>query len=278
MAQISTANLKTLIDKIARYVAELDGLPLASAVATGSLYTVTVPNSGLLKANSDVLSALDTLVLTTIDDATLMALLYPAVRQLYVQNPVLNSVYAALLAKVLDALDAYGQANNTLTSADRGGLDAMLRVLNAGAPTLRAHEALSKYCGRLSPGNVFTNLPYVLGHVAITGATTGTYTPTGNNSDGKLDTSRFAPGQVALLNTKGEGLTSTTVALTILKNGVGGTVNWTVATTTDQQLTAGDDTSLAMTGCLAQTPAITGGNSGDTFDVVILPDRAISAV
>ena len=58
MAQISNANLQSILDKIARHAAEANGDVLATAIATGGAYAVSSPNSGLSVANSDVLAAL----------------------------------------------------------------------------------------------------------------------------------------------------------------------------------------------------------------------------
>jgi len=280
MAQISTANLQTLLDKMARWAAEANGDALASAVATGGAYAATVPNSGLVVANSDVLATLDTLVLTTIADPDLDRLVYPFVDQLKIQNPVGNSTWAAIWGQVLNALDAYGAYWNALTLADKGGLDAMLRVLNAAAPTLRVHAAFAKYFGRVSPGNVFTDVPYVLGTIAVTGASAGTYTPTGLNGTGNLDTTRFGPGKIALQNTKGsaEG-TLDVVTVNAIKNGVSTPETFTAGATSNNYLTqATGDVTLTFSGVAAQVPTISSGTNADAFSLVILPDRAINAV
>jgi len=268
MAQISTANLQTLLDKIARHVAEANGDVLASAVATGAVYTVTTPNAGLIVGNADVLAALNTLVDTTIADADLSGLIADEVDELVAQNPALVRDY---WTKVVDGLDHYGRLNNALLATDRGGLDAMLRVLNASTPTLRAHFLFEKYFGRLSPANVFVATPFTLATLVVTGADAATFAHVA-----ALDTTLYAPGKLAILNTKGEGLTSTVLTLTCTKAGVATSVAFTVTTQTDKYLTAGADTDKRFTDCTAKV-SISGGNNGDEFSVVILPDRAISA-
>lgn len=273
MAQISTGNLTTILDKIGRHGALKDGLTLAHAVATGGVYSETVYTGGLLVANSAIISALRTTILG-LNDGPAEALLLPAIEKLYDTPP--NSVFPEWATSV-ENLDAYGLLNNPFASGDRSGLDAMLRVLNTATPTLRVHEAFAKYLGCVSPNNVFTGLAYQLATLTITGATSGTFALTGKNSDGLLDTLRFAPGKVAIRNTKTEGLTSTVITVTCIKNGVATSVVFTVSVTTNAYLTAGDDTTLTMSGCTALV-SISGGFTGDTFDFVILPDRAIDAV
>ena len=289
MAQISNANLQSILDKIARHAAEANGDVLATAIATGGAYAVSSPNSGLSVANSDVLAALDTLVHTTIADVTLDRLAYPAINTLNIQNPTLQSFEASLWAAVVAALDAYGLANNALALNDSGGIDAMLRVLNAAAPTLRVHAAFDKYVRGIAANNTFTDVPYVLGTIAVTGAAAGTLTLAGLNNTGQLDTSRFGPGQIAMLNSKGsaEG-TQDVITLMCNKNGVATQLVFTAGATTDKYLTAATgDTSKTFTGLSgtggAQGAAgcalvsIATGTAADAFSIVILPDRPINA-
>jgi hypothetical protein len=237
-------------------------------------------------ANSDVLATLDTRVLTTIADETFMRVVFPAVDKLNIQNPSGAAFFASVWngqpvsgAKgVLDALDDYGQLFNALIATDRGGLDALLRVLNASSPTLRVHGLFAKYFGRVSPNNVFTDVPYVLGTILISGSTAGTYTPTGLNGTGMLDTTRFAPGQVALQTSKSGGNSSAdAVTMTVISGGVPVVVTFTTTDTANYLTPATGLTTKTVTGAIAQSITVTSGTNLDTFNVVILPDRAISA-
>jgi hypothetical protein len=270
MAQISTANLKLVLDFMAQHAAEADGIPLASAVATGAVYTVTVPNSGLSVANADVLDDLNTLVKSggTIGDAAFSALVAGTILGLDTINPGLEVGY---WQPMMDALDSYGLLNNDQITTDRGGLDTMLRVLNASTPTLRVHGLFEKYFGRVSPNNVFVPTPFTLATIAVSAADAATLSHVA-----ALDTTLYAPGKIAIMNTKGEGTQpSTALTLNCTKNGSLTSVTFTIGAATDKYLTAGTDTSLAFTDCPAQTPGVSGGNNGDEFAVVILPDRAI---
>jgi hypothetical protein len=255
---------------MARHAAEADGIALSSAVATGAVYTVTVPNSGLSVANTDVLAALDTLIETTIADPDLSALIEDIVDGLEAIPPGLEVGY---WQAVMNGLDSYGLLNNDQIAADRGGLDTMLRVLNASTPTLRVHGLFEKYFGRISPNNVFVPTPFTVATIAVTGTTTATLSHVA-----ALDTTLYAPGKIAIINTKGEGTQpSTALTLNCTKNGVLTSVAFTIGAATDKYLTAGTDTSLAFTDCPAQTPGVSGGNNNDAFAVVVLPDRCVNA-
>ena len=287
MAQISNAQLQAILDKAARHAAEANGDPLPTAIATAAPYAVSVPNGGLSVANSDVLSALDIYVLATIADAVLTGAVYKAVHRLNTNNPQLVVDY---WREVLDGLDAYGiLAGNTLQPTDRGGLDAMLRVINTPTLTLRASGTFNQYFGRLSPSNVFPTTPFVLGTIAVTGAAAGTLTLTGASLNGLLDTTKYGPGQIAMLNSKGSANGSLDViTINVLKNGVPTQVVFTAGATTDKYLTAatGDTTqtftglsgtggAAGATGCALVSIAT--GTNGDAFSIVILPDRKINA-
>jgi hypothetical protein len=270
MAQISNANLTTILDRMARWSAEAAGIPLASAVATGGVYAETSPNAGIAVADTDVLGALQTLV-SGFTDVHQQADFIPPVVALNDGQPTLGNLGYNFLAALRQALDIHGLRYNSLAAGDLSGLDAMLRGLNASTPTVRAHGLFNQYFGNLSPGNVFVPKPFTLATLAVTGATSATFTHVA-----ALDLTLYGAGKIAIRNTKTEGLTSTTLTMTCTKSGVATSVTFTVNTTTNNYLTAGNDATLTFSDCTALVN-ISGGVTGDTFSVVILPDRAISA-
>jgi len=268
MAQISNANLQSVLDKMARWAAETNGDPLASNL---SVYALTSPNAGFAVANTDVLAALQTLI-TGLTDPYQKADLLPPVVALNSGPPALGSLGHAFWAAVRAALDVHALRYNNLAAADRSGLDALLRVLNASAPTLRAHGKFAQYFGNLSPGNVFTPLCFTLATVTVTGATSANFVHVT-----ALDTELYAAGQIKVLNTKTEGLTSTVLTFpNAVKSGAAHSITATITTTTNQYLTAFDDVELLFTDCPVTGATITGGVSGDTFSIVIVPDRTVN--
>ena len=270
MAQISNANLITILDRMARWGGEAGGIPLASAVATGGVYAATSPNAGIAVADTDVLAALQTLV-GGFTDVHQQEDFIPPVVALNDGQPALGSLGYNFWAAVRQALDIHGLRYNSLATGDLSGLDAMLRVLNASTPTVRAHGLFNQYFGNLSPGNVFVPTPFTLATLAVTGATSATFTHVA-----ALDLTLYGRGKIAVLNTKTEGLTSTVLTMTCTKSGVATSVVFTVNVTTNNYLTAGGDATLTFSDCTALV-SISGGFTGDTFSLVILPDRAISA-
>jgi len=270
MAQISNANLITILDRMARWGGEAGGVPLASAVATGGVYAATSPNAGIAVADTDVLAALQTLV-GGFTDVHQQEDFIPPVVALNDGQPALGSLGYNFWAALRRALDIHALRYNSLAAGDLSGLDAMLRVLNASAPTVRAHGLFNQYFGNLSPGNVFVPTPFTLATLAVTGSTSATFTHVA-----ALDTTLYGNGKIAVLNTKTEGLVSTTLTMTCTKSGVATNVAFTVGVVTNNYLTAGGDTTLTFSDCTALV-SISGGVLGDAFSIVILPDRAVAA-
>lgn len=269
MSQISNNNLKAICDKMTRHAAEANGSPMADDIATGAPYTETAPNAGLLVANTDVLGALKTLV-TGFTDADQQADFIEPVLTLFQGTPLINQFIYSFWQGVRRALDAHVSrySGNAMAVGDRSPLDAALRVINLST-LVRLSGAFNQYYGDISPANLFAPTPFTLAQIIITGATALTFTHV-SAIDGI-----YGPGQIAIRNTKTEGLTSTVLTLTGIAGGLALSPEATVATTTDDQLTACDDTAQVYTDCTAAT--VTGGFTGDTFDVVILPDRSVAA-
>jgi len=256
MGIISTGNLTTVLDKLARHAAEV----------VGDGKVVSSPNAGLLLANYDVLVPLATLILG-LGDPDQEADLLRAAHDLVNGPPQLQSYLGGVWAPELDALDAHCRRFGYDT------LDAYLTYLNAATGVLRAHEDFSIYLRHLSPRNLFTPANVVLMHVTVTGATTADFVHVA-----ALDTAKYGPGQIKVLNTKTEGLTSTVLTFPkAQKNGADHSVVATVTVQTDGNLTGFDDTDLAFTDVLTTSATISGGVSTDTFDIVVVPDRSIAA-
>lgn len=269
MSQISNSNLTILVDRMTRHAMEANGSPMADDIATGAVYTETAPDSGLLVANTDVLSALETLV-TGFTDADQQSDFIPPVLGIVQNTPLINQFIFSFWAGVRRALDAHMSrySVNAMQVGDRSPLDAALRVINL-TTLLRLSGSFQQYYGDISPANLFSPTPFVLAHITITAATTLTFQHV-SAVDGY-----YGPGQIAIRNTKTEGLSSTVLTLTAIAGGLALNPTSTVTVTTDDELTAASDTSKVYTDCTAAT--VTGGVSTDTFDVVLLPDRSVAA-
>lgn len=274
MAQVSNANLTHLVDRPARHVLELNGTPIAKAIAAAGVYETTTPTSaGLAVANTDVLAALQTLALSFYADPDQTDDFVPPCVDLYANTPLINQFAYSFFAKLRRALDNHmaRYAGNAMIAGDRSPLDAALRVINLST-LLRVHSAFAQYFGDISPANIFTGTPFVLATIAASGATTAVLTHVSSISG------IYGPGQIMLLNTKGagEGGSSVVVTVTCTQNGVAATEIFTTAATTYLQLTATTDTSKTFTDCTALV-SIANATDGDTYSVVIVPDRVIYA-
>lgn len=256
MAIIGASDLQAVLDKAARWAAE----------ALGDSNVVDTPNAGVSIANTNVLAALQTAVQGLSDDQQVADLL-PAIVDLAASPPQINSWAGSNWAAVLDAIERHCRRYGYAT------LDDYLDDLNDPTPTVRVHEDFAKYLRGISPANVFTPANVVLMNVTVTGAATATFTHVA-----ALDTAKYAPGQIKVLNTKAEGLSSTVLTFPkAQKDGADQSVEATITATDDEALTAFDDTDLAFTDVLTTSATISGGNSTDTFDIVIVPDRSITA-
>ena len=270
MAQISNTNLQHIVDKAARHAAEADGVGLASAIATSAAYTVTAPTGGLTVADTDVLALLLTLV-QGFTDQDQMADFIPPVNDLNEVTPVLQAYMFSFWAKVRKALDNHmaRYIGNAMAVGDLSPLDAALRVINATTLTLRVSGLFNKYFGGIASTNQFTPIPFVLATVAATGASAATFVHVSSISG------IYGPGQIALMNTKGE-TSEATITFTATKGGVGIVTSIAAGALTNQYLTAATDTSQTYTDAPAFT-SISGATAGDTYAIVILPDRTINA-
>jgi hypothetical protein len=270
MSQISVSNLQHIVDKMARHAAESNGDQLASAIATGATYTWASFTGGLAVADYDVLSLLQTLV-TGFTDADQQSDFVPPVDALNTFSPLLNAFLYSFWSGVRKGLDSHMSryAGNAMVVGDLTPLDAALRVLNATTLTLRLHGAFGQYFGGISPNNLFTPKPFVLATLTLTGATAGTFTHVSSISG------QYGPGQIALMNVKAN-TTAATIAFTGTQGGVGIPISITAGATTNYYITPATDISQTFTDAPALT-SISGGTSGDLYDIIILPDRCINA-
>jgi hypothetical protein len=270
MAQISNSNLQSILDKMARWGGEADGIPLASAISTAAVYTATSPTGGLTKANSDVLALLLALA-SGFSDVYQQQDFEPPANDLNVAQPLGGVLYASLWSAMRKALDKHAARYNAVAQGDLSALDALLRILNTSAITLRASGLFQQYFGGISVANMFTPTPFVLATVTATAAATATFAHVASIA------LSYGPGQIALLNTKSGGNTSTaTITVTCTKSGVATSVAITAGATTYDYLTAATDTSQTYTDCTALV-SISGATAGDTYALVILPDRTVNA-
>ncbi len=270
MAILSNANLKTLLDKLARFAAELNGDNLETTVAAGGTRLLTAFAAGLTVANSDVWSSLDTLIAGFADNDQKSDLL-PASHFLNQNNPNALALLSAILAAPLAALDVHCALRSGVSTVQQpNALDAYLTSLNLTTPTGRVHGELL-LVRKFSAGNVFFPTFLQLGTIAVTGAASGTYT-----HGAAVDLTKYGAGQIMLLNTNAH-TTNAILSVTALKpGGATATVTFTAGGLTNNLLTAGSDITQSFSDVSGIT-VTSGGTAGDNYAVVLVPDRAVNA-
>jgi hypothetical protein len=257
MGIIATSDLRTILDKIARYCGEA-----ASDPDIGSTY-------GFAAAAGHVLSgsgAIDTFILT-LTDRDQIADLLPAARDLDENNPTAPATIisqAALVKAFMAALDIqcarFGYKN----------LDGYLTFLNTPTPTLRTHGLLRRYLGAVSAANNFLTKDQVIATFTATGAATGTYAHVA-----AVDATQYGPHKLRMKNVT--VLTSApTVTVTAKKpDGTTSTLTATISTLTINTETDLSDTGLKFVDVTNIT--IAGSTSGDEVEVIAKSDRSVAS-
>ena len=259
MALISTNNLQTILDKLARFASESVGDP---EFAEGF-------NAGMELASSHVLSGsggLATFILA-LDEEDQVADLLPAARDLDRTHPTPPSSFMLSIKEIASMLTAL---DNHAKRFGYTSLDNLLSNLNASTPTLRAHGFFRRYLGKLSPANSFIPADLALAQLTLTGATTGTYAHLA-----KIDKAQYAGAKLVVKNV---GVISDTTGVTVQAVKLDGTS--TTLTASVSVLTDGHETDLSETAKLfvdVTSIAVTGGTDGDVIKVVAKTDRSVAS-
>lgn len=260
MSLITNAALTTLLDKAARF----------GAMGVGDAAFNASFTAGLEAAAAAVLSgsnSIETFLLSTAD-ADVIADILPAARDLDEVHPSAPQRFLFGLASV-GALFT-GINNHVKRYGNAATLNVYLSALNASAPTLRAHAALSDHLIQLSPQNVFIGADLDLSSITVTGASAGTFL--------KLTAIDKAKYGGAKLVAKNVGVLGSTTAISVVGkkfDGTSATLTASIAT-----LTSGAETNLSsvvrefveVTGI-----TVTGATAGNVIKIVAKTDRDISA-
>lgn len=262
MPIISNTDLQAVVDKLSRWAAESVG----DASFSNSF------NAGMELANSDVMSGSNSLFQYLADlaatDADPAADMLSAARDLDEDNPVPPTRFlfsipgiSAFLTAINNHIKRYNPATTTL--------DAYLSSLNVSTPTLRVHEALHNHIKSFTRANVFVASDTVLATFTASGATTGTYTHVAALPS-------YVAGAKLVIKNQGAVTTGATLSVTGKKlDATTQVITGTVSTGTDNT-----ETNLSVTTKLfydVTNVTISGGTSGNVYEIVAKTDRDISA-
>jgi hypothetical protein len=262
MAIIANSDLQALLDKLARWAAVSVGDTGFNDSFTAGMETA---NAAVMSGSGSLFQYLADLAATDADPAADML---NAARNLDESNPVPPTRFLFAVPGIsafFSALDTHIKRYNPSTTT----LDAYLSSLNSVTPTLRVHESFYNHLKTMSRANVFVGVDTVLATFTASGATTGTYTHI---------TALSANLAGSKLVVKNQGAVTTGATLTVTGKKLDGTTSAltsTIATGTDNT-----ETNLSVTTKLfydVTAVSITGGTSGNVYEIVAKTDRDISA-
>ena len=261
MALITNTELRTILDKLARWASESIGDPAFNADFS----------AGMNLANGNVMSgggSLATYILATADEDVIADLL-PAARDLDENNPVPPDGFLLAIpgiTKLIAGLNAHIKRYNGAAN-----IDAYLTLLNAATPTLRAHGFFAKYLKTLSKGNLFIPNHLDITTFTETGAAAGTYAHLT-----AIDTTSYAGAKFVVKNV-GALTTSAVVSVTAKKlDGTSAVLTATLSTHTDAHETDLSDTTQLYVDVTGITMA-SGGTAADAFKIVAKTDRSVAS-
>lgn len=125
----------------------------------------------------------------------------------------------------------------------------------------------------IQPSQIFTSVEVVLGSIAVTGATTGTFT-----AGTALDLTKYGPAQLYLKNTAGSGTTGTATVFGITYTNAAGQTGQTTTQALSGSLGAGATLAVStITGSAVSNITVnSSGSTGDAIAVTIEPTRTIA--
>jgi hypothetical protein len=264
MSLISNTDLQAVVDKLAKW----------AATAVGDEGLDDAFTAGFTVANADIMSGANSLFTYfapggTCTDGDVVADLLPAFRDLDESNPSPPSrfmIQIANISAVFTALNTHIRRYNPATTT----LDAYLSSLNDSSPTLRVHQALHDYLKAFSRKNVFIANDTVLATLAVTGASTGTFTSVATIG------SSYAGAKLVVKN---QGANTTGANLSIIGKKLDGTTQVLTVTVSSGSDDAEQDlSSTAKLFTEVTNITVTSGTNTDVYEIVAKTDRDISAV
>jgi hypothetical protein len=261
MPQISNSNLRTVLDKLARFCAE----------STGDLEFNPAFTAGVATASANVLSGYGAIAafLLTLADEDIESDMLPPFRDLDQSNPpVPDGFVLTPMRAALAGLDAHFKHFGFV------GLDAYLKSINGAAgitPTLRVHGHFRKYLKNLSALNCFIPNDLVLATFLETGGAAGTYAHLA-----AIDTPKYAGAKLVAKNVTAL-TTSAVITVTAKKvDGTSASLTATLSTHTINHETDLYDTTAIYTDVTAISMA-SGGTNLDEFEIVAKTDRSVAS-
>lgn len=268
MATISTANLTTIVDNIAKTMTDIKAdyiTGLAANVTTITNGQNAASNS--LRAHVASLGDLDQEAAlassASAANSSLVPLLTISMNSYY---PSLGSFFVAL-DKHVSGLNAFLTANSLQVHPE---FAAAFNYIAQNAVSLGlAPAALTQ----IAAANIFINSNQTLASVAVTGAAAGTF-----SAGTPIDTTKYGPAALFLKNTAGSPTTGTATSFTVTYNNGTGNSAATATQALSGALAAGGVLAIAGASGISVSNIVvnSGGSAGDAIAVVVQPLRTVA--
>lgn len=268
---ITTTQFLNIADNIAKTLSDIETDFIADPAANAPTVT-TITNgqtavSNSLQARFAALSAGDQ---AGVAGTALSKTLTDVVTYLTVPTAGIYSLYAPFLLGLDQDLGDLAQFVSTNTLQVHPEFAACFNYIAQNAQRLFG----AKYTPTpILPGFVFPSASQTLASIAVTGATTGTF-----SAGTALDLTKYAPQQLYLKNTAGAPTTGTATSFTVTYTNTAGQTGQTATQALSGALAAG--ATLAVAGASGSAVSnITvgpGGANGDAIAVVVLPLRTVA--
>jgi hypothetical protein len=271
MAIISSSNLTTLVDNIAKSMTDLRTAFIANLGANAPTLT-TITNgqnaaSNSLRAHVASLNDLDQesalAAAASAANTALVSQLAISMNEFY---PSFGSFMVAL-DKHVGGLNAFLVANSLQVNPE---FASAFNYIAANAVLLGLAPAVLT---QIAPANIFINLNQTLASVAVTGAAAGTFA-----AGTAIDTTKYGPAALFLKNTAGGATGGTATSFTVTFNNGIGNAAATATQALSGALAAGAVLAIAGASGISVSNIVvnSGGVAADAIAVVVQPLRTVS--
>jgi hypothetical protein len=270
MSTISTSNLQTIADNIAKSLVDIE-----AAYISGVTSTVTAVTNGA-SAASNSLAAHVAALADLAEEKALVLTASQAAANVSGQFPLTANQFYDLYRTFLFSLDQHtGGLNTYLTTNSVQVHPEFAAAFNRMAGLAVSTGLTGTAPTVIAPANIFTPTEVSLATISVTGSAAGTFA-----AGSTLDTTKYGGSQIYVKNTGGSGSTGTATSFTVTYTKASdGTTGHTATQALGGSLGAG---AYLAIGSIADAKAVTaiavnsGGANADTFAVVIKVLRAIA--
>lgn len=271
MAIISNANLTAIADNIGKSLLDTETALITNLGANAP--TITTISNGANAASNSLLARVASLNDTQQESALVNQAIMDAANVVSQVTFTKNGLYLNY-KDILVALDKHvGGLNAFLTTNSLQVTGEFAFAFNYIAANAALLGLATAPLTSIVPANVFVNADQILGSIAVTGVSAGTF-----SAGTALDTTKYASAQLYLKNTAGSPTGGTATSFTVTYTNAAGTTGQTATQALSGALAAGGY--LAVAGAIGQAVSNivvnSGGVAADAIAVVIKPARTIT--